>query len=102
MKTGGAENEPYVFTVYKDGTEYTELTIVGNGEVTIYELPAGTYSVEEDTGWSWRYDEPEYSADVTLGGENPSGTITCTNTLKNGLWLNGFSAVVKNVFGEKH
>ncbi len=103
VKTGGAENEPYVFTVYKDGTEYTELTIVGNDKVTISELPAGTYSIKEDTGWSWRYDEPEYSADVvTLGGENTSGTITCTNTLANGFWLNGFSAVVKNVFVEKH
>ena len=96
-KTGGAEGEPYVFTVKKDGTPYTEVTIEGNGTQTIVELPVGTYTIAEDTGWSWRL-TPSYSDDVTLSATAPEGTITCTNTSKNNKWLNGFSSVVRNVF----
>ena len=96
-KTGGAAGEPYVFTVKKDGTPYTEVTIEGNDTQTIVELPVGTYTIQEDTGWSWRY-TPSYSDDVTLSATAPEGTITCTNTSKNNKWLNGFSSVVRNVF----
>ena len=97
-KTGGAQNEPYVFTVKKDGQPYTEVTIVGNNNVTIYELPVGTYTIEENTGWSWRYPSPTYSTTtgVALSADSHEGTITCTNTLDNNKWLNGFSDVVTN------
>lgn len=100
-KTGGAANEPYVFTVYKDGEEYSEVTIVGNGSETLCELPAGTYTIKEDTGWSWRYTAND-SGSVTLSAENPTGSITCTNKMENEFWLNGFSTVVKNIFGVKN
>ena len=101
-KAGGKDGEPYVFTVKKDGQPYTEVTIVGNGSETIYELPVGTYTIEENTGWSWRYPNPTYSSTtgVALSADSHEGTITCTNTLDNNKWLNGFSTVVKNVFGE--
>lgn len=96
-KQGGVQGESYVFDVLKDGKKYTEVTIEGNGEQTIYELPVGTYTIQEDTGWSWRY-TPSYSDDVTLSATAPEGTITCTNTSKNNKWLNGFSSVVRNVY----
>lgn len=99
-KTGGAEGEPYVFTVMKDGKKYSEVTIVGNKSVTISELPVGTYSIVEDTGWSWRY-TPSYSDPVTLSSASWSGTLTCTNKETNDKWLNEFSAVVKNVFSKR-
>ncbi len=98
-KTGGDANEPYVFTVYKDNQQYTEVTIVGNGDVTIKELPVGTYTIEEDTGWSWRY-TATISGGATLSANSPSDTITCTNTKNNDQWLNGFSAVVRNIYGQ--
>lgn len=98
-KIGGAANEPYVFTVKKDGTKYTEVTVVGNDSVTISELPVGTYSIEEDTGWSWRY-TPSYSGSGNLSSTSPTGTLTCTNRKENDKWLNEFSAVVKNIFDQ--
>lgn len=98
MKSGGAAGEPYVFKVMKDNVEYTQVTIVGNNSVTICELPVGTYTIEEDTGWSWRYN-PTYGEGVTLSNTAATGTITCTNEQKNPYWLNGFSGVVKNIFG---
>lgn len=103
-KNGGAKNEPYVFTVKKNGVDYTEVTIVGNNNVTIYELPVGTYTIEENTGWSWRYPSPTYrtTTGVALSADSHEGTITCTNTLDNNKWLNGFSNVVTNTFGAAH
>lgn len=101
-KSGGAAGEPYVFTVLKDGTKYSEVSIVGNSTATIVELPVGEYSIVEDQGWSWRYPNPSYGSNVTLSATNRNGTITCTNGLINQYWLNGFSTVVQNIFGVKH
>lgn len=100
-KQGGASGEPYVFTVVKkDGTVYSEVTIVGNNSETIYELPVGTYTIKEDTGWSWRYPSPTYSVNsVALSKDKTSATITCTNSNSMPYWLNGYSAVVENVYG---
>lgn len=104
-KTGGADGEPYVFTVYRNGNPYTQVTVVGNSSITIYELPVGKYTIEEDTGWSWRYDaayDPDKPDGCTLTAGHNSGSITCTNILKNDRWLNGFSDVIANIFGIRH
>ena len=104
-KTGGTDGEPYVFNVYRNGDLYTQVTVVGNSSITIYELPVGKYTIEEDTGWSWRYDatyDPDKPDGCTLTAGHNSGSITCTNTLKNDRWLNGFSDVIANIFGIRH
>lgn len=104
-KTGGADGEPYVFNVYRNGNPYTQVTVVGSSSVSIYELPVGKYTIEEDTGWSWRYDaayDPDKPDGCTLTAGHNSGSITCTNTLKNDRWLNGFSDVIANIFGIRH
>ena len=96
-KTGGKDNESYVFNILKDGEKYSEVTIRGNGNETLYELPVGTYTIQEDTGWSWRF-TPKYGAKVTLSAARDKGEITCTNTKDEDKWINGFSAVVQNIF----
>ncbi len=98
VKTGGAENESYVFEVKKDGVKYTELTIWGNGSKTLVELPVGNYTIEENTGWSWRYNA-DNGGTIILSAANPEGSITCTNS-SNGKdnWLNGFSEIVQNIY----
>lgn len=100
-KTGGASDEPYVFTVYRNGKEYSEVTVVGNTSETIYELPVGTYKIKEDTGWSWRYDAGD-NGSAKLTASAPSGSIACSNSKTENYWLNGFSDVVKNIFGTNH
>lgn len=101
-KTGGANNESYVFDVLKDGTKYSEVTIWGNGAETLVELPVGTYTIQENTGWSWRYTADNGNG-ATLSATNPTGSITCTNTANGKIyWLNGFSQVVRNIFGVSH
>lgn len=102
-KQGGADGEPYVFGIYKDGEKYSEVTIVGNRSENIVELPVGEYTIKEDTGWSWRFNpNPSYSENVILSKDKTSGTITCTNTKTKDQWLNGFSNVEKNIFGVNH
>lgn len=100
-KTGGAGNESYVFTVYKDGVKYSEVSIYGNNSETIYELPVGSYTIAEESGWSWRWTANNGST-ATLSKDVTSGTITCTNS-SNGknYWLNGFSEIIKNIIEKK-
>lgn len=98
-KAGGADDESYVFDVYKDSVKYSEVTVWGNGTETLVELPVGTYTIVEDSNWSWRYPNPTYSAEnVDLSSTTPIGAITCTNAKATNSWLNGFSAVVRNIF----
>ena len=87
----------------KDGKSYSEVAVEGNGTETLVELPVGTYTIEENTGWSWRYPNPMYSSSgVALSAAQDTGTITCTNSIVNNKWLNGFSTIARNVFGLKH
>ena len=97
-KQGGADNESYVFDVFKDGEKYSEVTVWGNGTETLVELPIGTYTISENAGWSWRYTANNGSS-AELTAQNPTGSITCVNTKNNNQWLNGFSEVVRNIFG---
>ena len=102
-KKGGSDDETYVFKIKKDGSDYTEVSITGNGTVTIDELPVGKYTVEEDTAWSWRYPNPTitYSGtnqSATLSSTKPTDTASVTNNRESQNWLNGFSTVVQNIF----
>lgn len=98
-KKGGKEGESYVFNIRKDGKKYSEVTIRGNGTETLYELPVGTYTIQEDTGWSWRFTADD-NGQATLSAETPTETITCTNTKDKDKdkWINGFSDVKNNIF----
>ncbi len=98
-KIGGVATEPYVFTVYRDGEKYTEVTVMGDSSVTLYELPSGTYTIVEDGNWSWRYEGENLDSGITLGSDNAAGMLRCKNTEVSNRWFNGFSAVVENIFG---
>lgn len=109
-KIGDTTNEPHVLKVqYKPEypsnasfDDYTELTIVGNDSATIKELPVGSYKIVEDVDWSWRYDSsPIYSSNPIKLVKDGSNNITVKNILDNNNWLNGFSKVLPNVFGQK-
>ena len=99
-KEGGAADEPYVFDILKDNKKYSEVTIVGNGRAVIVELPVGNYTIEENTAWSWRYTAGKCD-NAALSPADPEGEITCTNKKALDFWLNGFSVVIRNIFGKK-
>lgn len=65
--------------------------------VTIKNLPAGNYTVTEDTNWSWNFIVNNKSQTVNLAGETRTGSVDFVNTLHN-KWLND-SVCVKNIPG---
>ena len=65
--------------------------------VTINGLPQGTYTVTEDTNWSWNFTATEASKTVVLTGNTRTGTAEFVNKL-NDKWLND-SVCVKNFSG---
>lgn len=70
--------------------------IVGTGSRTIVGLPVGSYTVSEDTYWSWRYKLDENKS-ATLSAGSSVATVTLTNSLNNEFWLSD-EAVATNVF----
>lgn len=97
-KTGCNEtldpNQTFVFKVTGPNGFSMEVVIVGNGSATITNLPAGTYTVTEDTSWSWRY-EPVGGGTQTGSPENP--TVVFSNQRDDETWLDG-NAYCENVF----
>lgn len=98
VKTGGADGEPYIFNIKKDGVDYTSVTIVGNNSVTFEELPVGTYVVTEDESWSWRYNPTMSNGTAVLSAADPDEIVTCTNKKDKPYWLDDFTSVITNVF----
>ena len=87
--------EGFIFNV--TGPQNFKVSVQGNGSVTITGLPLGTYTVTEDTDWSWRYkDGVSISVDsVTLTDSVYTAEVTVTNTKKNDYLLDG-SAYAQN------
>lgn len=110
----GKLQDPYqsfIFKVSYPGIKVGEVTILpsaeynvlidfidGAGSRTIVGLPVGTYTVSEDTNWSWRYTlEERTNNTAVLSAENSVATVTLTNSLNNEFWLSD-EAVATNVF----
>lgn len=104
----------FIFNVKGNGIDMDVVVNVPAGEtigsVTIKGLPVGTYTITEDTGWSWRYElngvttngsgtvvyNEGNSADYTPSGTN--NNIIFTNDLVKTKWLS-FVNSMKNFFG---
>ena len=95
---GGVEQD-FIFDVTGEGKTYTVVISCGadgKGSTTIQGLTAGSYTVAERTGWSWKYECTNgASKDVTVPGGG-AGTVSFTNE-KTSNWF-GASDKVDNVF----
>lgn len=82
------ENQSFIFTVTGPNNFSAKVVIQGNGSVTIKGLKIGTYTVTEDTGWSWRYTLKNKTQNITL---QPAGKneVTFINSRSKGKWLGG-------------
>ena len=85
-------NDMFIFTV-KHGNEVVAKVALKAGEsVTIKDLTVGeTYTVTEDTSWSWRYKDVE-AQEITRKSTN--NKVTVTNTLDNNNWLGASSYAI--------
>lgn len=90
------ENQSFIFEVAgPDGYKQT-VVIRGNCSVTIKDLPAGAYTVTENTDWSWRYETQSVTPDggnVTLIPMG-TGTVNFVNKREKNYWLGGDNWVV--------
>ena len=101
------ENQSFVFKVAKDDDPAFSMDVViqGNSSVTIKDLKPGTYTVTEETGWSWRY-TPKGGESQTVNpaaenvqkDTNGAVLVTFDNDRENDKWLNG-GAWCKNLWG---
>lgn len=104
------ENQTFLFHIQGlDGDNaHISLTaaVLGNGRVTVKDLPVGRYRIAEEESWSWRYD----AVSMASAGEQKDGpvididlpvegrTVTCTNRRAEDRWLDGNSHC-QNIFG---
>lgn len=87
------QNQIFVFRVVSANHETDmEVTVQGTGSVTIKGLPLGTtYTVTEDTNWTWQYTPDEPEKVFTPSGDH---SVTFTNTYSKSNWLTSFAEVI--------
>lgn len=87
-------NQIFVFRVVSDDNKTDmEVTVKGIGSVTIKGLPLGTtYTVTEDTNWTWQYKPDEVTQKVEINGK--TAEVTFTNTYSKSNWLTSFAEVI--------
>ncbi len=97
--TGGGADADQTFVFYvKDSSNNVVTTVVlkGGTSKTITGLAVDTYTVVEDTSWSWSYTihEGDQNKEVTLSKDNPVGEAQITNTAKENHWLTSIVDVI--------
>lgn len=84
------ENQSFVFTVKGNNNDVEmEVVIHGNSSVTIKDLPAGSYTVTEDTDWSWRYTPDGGATHTATVTGSKTETVTFNNRRDKDKWLDG-------------
>lgn len=101
-----AENgEVFMFNVQLGYGTIQKIPVNAGDTVTIDNIPFGTTcKVNEDTGWSWRYevtwDDTEFAeSGFTPSSYTPDKAVTATNIKTNDKWMDS-SAYVSNQFGK--
>ena len=100
-KSGAKPGESYIAIInwsggkdlkLPDGYTFPLYVAVTGGSVTVTGLPAGQYSVAEDTNWSWRYKDSSFvepTSGKLGGGDASSITFTIKNNSRILQWLSG-------------
>lgn len=79
-------NQTFVFKVKNNGSGKTmEIVITGAGQKTVKGLPMGSYTITEDTGWSWQYRPTADTQTITVS--ETSRTVTFENETAPTNWL---------------
>lgn len=93
---GANPNQTFVFDV-KDSTGKVVTTIVlkNNERKTITGLAVGTYTVTEDTNWSWSYSiVGDNNKTATLSSTTTSAVVDFTNHYNSHNWLTSIADVI--------
>ena len=91
-------NDSFIFDIAYEGNVEgftpAQVVINGAGTATLTGLPIGTYTVKEDTDWSWRYTCDNSSASTTLSASKDNYSLTITNKLTENNWLGNETFVI--------
>ena len=86
-------NQTFVFKVKNnDNGKTMEIVITGAGQKTVKGLPMGSYTITEDTGWSWQYHPTEATQTITVS--ETSKTVTFENEKTPTNWLTSLADVI--------
>lgn len=78
----------------KDNPAYVvEVTVPKGGSTTVYDLPCGSYKVEQVNSWSWRYADGAQTVTVE---DSQTKTVTFDGAAVKEKWLTGSSDAVVN------
>ena len=77
------------------GKVVTTVVLKNGGNKTITGLAVGTYTVVEDTSWSWSYSiVGDNNKTAALSSAEPSATVDVTNNYKGTNWLTSIADVI--------
>ena len=78
----------------KDNPAYVvEVTVPKGGSTTVYDLPCGSYTVEQVNSWSWRYSDREQTVEIE---KDETKTVKFDGAAVKKKWLTGSSDAVVN------
>ena len=78
-----------------------DVAICGNDSVIICKLPVGSYTVEENTDWSWRYDPDGGATGNVKICNDANASVIYKNDRTKQCWLSG-DCYVENWWGENN
>ena len=84
------QDQAFIFTIAGPDGYSNQVVIKGNDSVTIKGLKIGTYTVTEESGWSWRYSCKDQTVTLQPGVTN---NVTMTNTRGSDKWLDDNASV---------
>lgn len=87
----------YRLTSQADPTYIVEVTVPAGGSTTVYDLPCGSYTVEQVDSWSWRYSDREQTVEIE---KDETKTVKFDGAAVKKKWLTGSSAAVVNRKGD--
>lgn len=98
---GADAGQTFVFNVKDSGGNVVTTVVLKDGDSKkITGLPVGSYTVTEDTNWSWSYKAENDRQTVTLGRANtetnirPTAMVSVVNTFSQKNWLTSLAEVI--------
>lgn len=83
----------YRLTSQADPTYIVEVTVPAGRSTTVYDLPCGSYKVEQVYSWSWRYSDRAQTVEIE---QDQTQTVTFDGAAVKEKWLTGSSDAVVN------
>lgn len=96
-QSGGSQTYVYRLTSKDNPAYVVEVTVPAGGSTTVYDLPCGSYTVEQVNSWSWRYSDGAQTVEIE---QDQTKTVTFAGASTKDKWLTGSSAAVVNRKGD--